>query len=78
MVLIRFVSESLGYRVQWDKTSQVAYVQSKPLEDTAAVVKEATNPYVVKPGDTLSEIARDHAASIPAIKKNITCPATSS
>ncbi|MFF2528617.1 stalk domain-containing protein [Brevibacillus sp. NPDC058079] len=70
LVPIRFISEAFGYQVQWDETSAVAYIQSKPVEDKAASVKYSLNPYVVQQGDTLSEIAARHDTNISAIQKN--------
>ncbi|MDF2684662.1 MAG: metalloendopeptidase, partial [Brevibacillus sp.] len=40
VVPIRFVSEALGYQVVWE--SGVAQIQTKPIDDTAAVIKEAS------------------------------------
>ncbi|MGG1661348.1 stalk domain-containing protein [Brevibacillus sp. NRS-1366] len=57
VVPIRFVSEALGYRLHWDGTAGVAQIESRPAEDLVASVKAASNPYVVQPGDTRSEIA---------------------
>lgn len=70
LVPIRFVSESLGYRVAWDNQSGVAHIQTKPVEDRAAVVQEASNPYVVQSGDTLSGIANRHDTTVQELKQN--------
>lgn len=70
VVPIRFVSEALGYRVHWDNTAGVALIESRPSEDLVATIKEASNPYVVSSGDTLSEIAKLHGTTMSAIKKN--------
>lgn len=70
LVPIRFISEAFGYQVQWDETSAVAYIQSKPVEDKAASVKYSLNPYVVQQGDTLLKIAASHDTSMNAIQKN--------
>ncbi|MED4582125.1 stalk domain-containing protein [Brevibacillus choshinensis] len=70
VVPIRFVSEALGYRVVWDERSGVAQIQTKPIGDTAAVIKDATNPYVVQSGDTLTEIAKRHNTTVQEMKKN--------
>ncbi|MFD2371366.1 stalk domain-containing protein [Brevibacillus sp. GCM10020057] len=70
VVPIRFVSESLGYQVQWDELAGVAMIQTKPAENIAAVIPYTSNPYVVQPGDTLSEIARQHDTTAQALKKN--------
>ncbi|MCC8436841.1 peptidoglycan DD-metalloendopeptidase family protein [Brevibacillus sp. M2.1A] len=70
LVPIRFISEAFGYQVQWDETSAVAYIQSKPVEDKAMSVKYSLNPYVVQQGDTLSKIAARHDTNMNAIQKN--------
>ncbi|MGK5510537.1 stalk domain-containing protein [Brevibacillus formosus] len=70
LVPIRFISEAFGYQVQWDETSAVAYIQSKPVEDKATSVKYSLNPYVVQQGDTLSKIAARHDTNMNAIQKN--------
>ncbi|MCM3141390.1 stalk domain-containing protein [Brevibacillus sp. MER 51] len=70
LVPIRFISEAFGYQVQWDETSAVAYIQSKPVEDKAMSVKYSLNPYVVQQGDTLSKIAARHDTNMSAIQKN--------
>lgn len=70
LVPIRFISEAFGYQVQWDETSTVAYIQSKPVEDKATSVKYSLNPYVVQQGDTLSKIAARHDTNMSAIQKN--------
>ncbi|RNB59775.1 LysM peptidoglycan-binding domain-containing protein [Brevibacillus gelatini] len=70
LVPLRFVSESLGYQVEWDATSSVAFVQTKPVEDRAVTVKESANPYVVQPNDTLGEIAERHGTTRSAIREN--------
>lgn len=70
VVPIRFVSEALGYRVNWDERAQVAQIESKEPDDSVAIVKEASNPYVVQAGDTLSKVALQHGTTMSAIKKN--------
>jgi len=70
VVPIRFVSEALGYQVDWDERSKVALIQSKPVEDTAAAIPYAANPYVVQPGDTLGEIAQKHETTVKDVKQN--------
>ncbi|QRG65430.1 stalk domain-containing protein [Brevibacillus choshinensis] len=70
VVPIRFVSEALGYQVVWDERAGVAQVQTKPVEDKAAVIQEASNPYVVQAGDTLTGIAERHHTTVQALKKN--------
>ncbi|ASJ54284.1 metalloendopeptidase [Brevibacillus formosus] len=70
LVPIRFISEAFGYQVQWDQTSAVAYIQSKPVEDKTTSVKYSLIPYVVQQGDTLSKIAARHDTNMNAIQKN--------
>ncbi|MDR7316026.1 stalk domain-containing protein [Brevibacillus nitrificans] len=70
VVPIRFVSEAMGYQVYWDNKSQVAMIQTKPIEDTAAVIEYAKNPYVVQAGDTIREIADSHDTTVEEVKKN--------
>ncbi|MED2253958.1 stalk domain-containing protein [Brevibacillus parabrevis] len=70
LVPLRFVSEALGYQVEWDALASVAHVQTKPVEDRAVSVPEAGNPYVVQQKDTLGAIALRHGTTMSAIKQN--------
>lgn len=69
LVPIRFVSESLGYQVDWNAASKVAMVWTKK-QTASASAKDTSNPYIVQEGDSLFLIAKRHNTSIENLKKN--------
>ncbi|WP_235828097.1 stalk domain-containing protein [Brevibacillus migulae] len=73
LVPIRFVSEALGYQVTWDAQAGVASVHTQQIElvtEDDDLYKD--NPYVVKAGDSLSTIAKNHDTTVSDIKDNNT------
>lgn len=67
LIPVRFVSEALGYRVEWNAISRVAAVWTPKAKQTTA---GATNPYVVQTGDSLYLIAKRYQVSIDTLMKN--------
>lgn len=70
LIPVRFVSQSLGYNVSWDKRAKVAIVQTKPSsQKTGFTFTEPSQMYVVQSGDTLGEIADKHRTEVDEIKE---------
>lgn len=69
LVPIRFVSESLGYEVDWNATSRVAMIWTNKKTSSTAE-KDTSNPYIVQEGDSLFLIAKKQGTSIENLKRN--------
>jgi len=72
LVPVRFVSEALGYEVTWDSQSRVAIIKTTPgIGQTGPSKTSRTlqHSYVVKPGDTLSHVAKLHGTTMGALKR---------
>lgn len=72
MVPLRFVSEALGYNVQWmDASRSVVIGDTMPttLEVTQSVQSESMTLYTVQAGDTLSLIAKKYGTTVSRIQQ---------
>ncbi|RNB91806.1 LysM peptidoglycan-binding domain-containing protein [Brevibacillus fluminis] len=70
LIPLRFISQSLGYQVDWDKRAEVAIVNTKKSGRQAVPATVApSRMYVVQPGDTLGGIAKVHGTDGDVIKK---------
>lgn len=69
LVPIRFVSQALGYQVEWNAASKVAVVWTNK-HTVSATEKDSSHPYIVQKGDSLFLIAKRHSTSIENLKRN--------
>ncbi|MET3288570.1 UNVERIFIED_CONTAM: LysM repeat protein [Brevibacillus sp. OAP136] len=69
LIPLRFISQSLGYQVDWDKRAEVAIVNTKKSGRHVPATVAPSRMYVVQPGDTLGGIAKVHGTDGDDIKK---------